>query len=118
MNEGSMKLEIKPDLFFQSAYKHETEKSKDDDSYGLVYNDFFHQMGDTLEVDIIWSSISDDDCEWLIANNDHMKVYLKDQGANSKKILECIPKTDKGNDLIEHMKFKYLHEFDDFVSSI
>ncbi|CAG9608761.1 hypothetical protein [Pseudoneobacillus rhizosphaerae] len=91
---------IRPRFYTESPYARELINDLEDDSYGLVFNEFLHEMGAMLEVDIIYNQ--QNKTQWIHADNRHMQIVLSKMD-NTGDLLEFIPKTIEGEQLISKM---------------
>jgi hypothetical protein len=110
MNKKS--LFIQPRFYTDSPYAKNLIKDLEDDSYGLVFNEFLHEMGAMLEVDIIYDQ--QDKTQWIHADNRHMQIVLNKMD-NSGDHFEFIPKTTEGEHLISKMAEEIRKENADYL---
>lgn len=90
-------LQVHPSFYTESNYAKNLIKELEDDSYGLIFNEFLHEMGLILKVDVLYDQI--DRTKWLHADNRHIKIILN-KSDNGEEHFEFIPKTSKGEKLI------------------
>jgi hypothetical protein len=105
-------LQVQPSFYTNSPYAKYIIKELEDDSYGLVFNEFLHEMGSMLEVDVIYNQINKS--QWIHADNRHMQIILNKTDNNTEQF-EFIPKTSKGEKLIAKMSEKLLKENKDYL---
>ncbi|MFV8827790.1 hypothetical protein [Alkalihalobacterium sp. APHAB7] len=98
-------LTLQSSFYVDSPYAKYIANEEHDDSYGLIYYEFLHEIGTLLEVDIIFDQLNA--TNWLIADNRHMQiVYHKDADNNDQ--IEFIPKTTDGEQSIQKMQEELL----------
>ncbi|WP_209124732.1 hypothetical protein [Alkalihalobacillus sp. BA299] len=106
-------LLVQHKFYMESPYAKHIMKEEHDGSYGLIYDEFIHEMGTLLEVDIIFNRLNEKN--WLIADNRHMQItYQKDAENNDQ--YDFIPKTNNGDKLIQEMIEKLLQSNNKFIS--
>lgn len=105
-------LQIKPHFYTESPYARELIKDLEDDSYGLVFNEFLHKIGAMLEVDIIYDQ--QNKTQWIHADNRHMQIVLSKKD-NSGDHFELIPKTIEGEQLISRMAEEIIKENGEYL---
>jgi hypothetical protein len=105
-------LQIQPRFYTDSTYAKNLIKELDDDSYGLVFNEFLHEMGAMLEVDIIYDQ--QNKTHWIHADNRHMQIVLCKKD-NSGDYFDFIPKTKEGEQLISKMVEEITKENGDYL---
>jgi hypothetical protein len=93
-------LQIQPRFYTESPYAKELIKDLEDDSYGLVFNEFLHEMGAMLEVDIVYDQ--QNKTQWIHADNRHMQIVLSKKDDTGDHF-DFIPKTIEGEQLISKM---------------
>ncbi|WP_216827571.1 hypothetical protein [Alkalihalobacterium elongatum] len=98
-------LTIQPAFYLDSPYAKYIEDEEHDDSYGLIYYEFLHEMGTLLGVDIIFNQLTE--TNWLITDDHHMKITYYKDGQNNE-MLEFEPKTIEGKQSIQKMADKLL----------
>jgi hypothetical protein len=94
-------LQIQPGFYTDSPYAQNLIKELNDDSYGLVFNEFLHEMGAMLEVDIIYNQ--QNKTQWIHADNRHMQIVLNKKDNKCADQFEFIPRTSEGEQLISKM---------------
>jgi hypothetical protein len=100
-------LQVKPDFYRDSPYAKVLTKELEDDSYGLVFNEFLHEIGSMLEVDIIYNQVNR--TKWVHADEEHLLITLNKDG-NSADEFTIIARTPKGVELLEQMTETLLKE--------
>lgn len=105
-------LQIQPSFYTDSPYAKELIKDLRDDSYGLVFNEFLHEMGSMLEVNIIYERL--DKTQWIHADNKDMRIVLNKKD-NKNEEFEFIPKTTKGEVLISQMSEQILRDNSEYI---
>jgi hypothetical protein len=105
-------LQIQPRFYNESPYARALIKDLEDDSYGLVFNEFLHEMGAMLEVDIIYDQ--QNKTQWIHADNRHLLVVLSKKD-NSGDHFEFIPKTSEGEQLISKMAEEIIKENGEYI---
>ncbi|MDE5413399.1 hypothetical protein [Alkalihalobacterium chitinilyticum] len=106
-------LTLQPSFYNESPYAKYIANEEHDDSYGLIYYEFLHEIGTLLEVDIIFDQLNA--TNWLIADNSHMQiVYHKDAENNDQ--IEFIPKTMAGEQAIQKMEEELLQDNSSYLT--
>lgn len=105
-------LQIQPRFYKESPFARALIKDLEDDSYGLVFNEFLHKMGSMLEVDIIYDQLNK--TQWIHADNRHMQIVLNKMD-NSGDHFEFIPKTIEGEQLISKLAEKIMKENGQYI---
>ncbi|WP_142302899.1 hypothetical protein [Bacillus sp. FJAT-45350] len=104
-------MQILSSFYTDSPYANYIKKEEDDDSYGLIFNEFVHEFGTILEVDIIYKQL--DKSNWLLADNRHMQITLQKDKKNEQ--LQFTPKTSQGEQLIFKMSEQLLQDNKDYI---
>lgn len=105
-------LQIQPRFYKESPFARALIKDLEDDSYGLVFNEFLHEMGSMLEVDIIYDQLNK--TQWIHADNRHMQIVLNKMD-NSGDHFDFIPKTIEGEQLISKMTEEIMKENGQYI---
>ncbi|OLO39161.1 hypothetical protein BTR23_08880 [Alkalihalophilus pseudofirmus] len=106
-------LVIQPSFYTESPYAKYIMSEENDNSYGLIYYEFLHEIGMILEADIIFDHSSEKD--WIIADNQHMQITYNKDGQNNDHF-DFIPKTSEGKELIIKMQEQLLQENHKFIT--
>jgi hypothetical protein len=104
-------LHIQPSFYSKSPYAKGIIHDLEDDSYGLVFNEFLHEIGSTLEVDVIFEQINQ--TQWLIADNRHMQIVLNKSDNN--EVIGFSPKTIEGELLLSKLSDQLLKENREYI---
>lgn len=94
-------IDVNPEFFQRSSYKEYMEQEQEDNSYGLIYNDLVQEMGNLLEVDIIWEPINSKKTTWFLGGNQDLYIMLNRAKGSEELILYTSSK--KGKTLVENM---------------
>lgn len=107
-------LTINENFFLTSSFAENIKDEQHDNSYGLIYDQFFHDIGMYLDVDIIWDHA--DELKWVIAKDREMDIILLDKGEHERKEIQFKPKTKEALKKIESAINYYKEEFGEFLT--
>jgi hypothetical protein len=100
-------LQVNPSFYTDSNYAKNLIKELKDDSYGLIFNEFLHEMGAILEADVLYDQI--EQTKWVHADNRHLKMILHKADIGNEEF-EFIPKTSKGDMLINKLANEFIKD--------
>lgn len=103
-------IRVPHQFFSESSYTENIRKEKEDDSYGLIFNDFAHDLGSMLGVDIIWNKLNNKETMWQIANDKNLEIIL-DETVKENESFVFVPRTTEGQKRIEEMMSNLKTEF-------
>ncbi|WP_246938548.1 hypothetical protein [Bacillus pinisoli] len=92
-----MNFEYKiPTTFFsKSEYAKELSDELENDAEGLIFDQFIHDIGAQLHIDIIYKRLSPEQYRWLLGKNQDVEVFL-DSHHEKYYQLSIIPLTPLG----------------------
>jgi hypothetical protein len=105
-------LTLQKEFFEDSEYAKKIIEQQDSDDFGLIFDDFVHDIGAYLEIDVIYESLNEDETKWLIGEDEHIKVFLEEQDDTFIFIFQ--PLTSHGEKLLQDLNLKF---FDRFIKS-
>jgi hypothetical protein len=105
-------LKLQKEFFEDSKYAKKIIEQQDSDDFGLIFDDFVHDIGAYLEIDVIYESLNEDETYWLIGEDEHIKVFLEEK--DDTFIFTFHPLTSHGEKLLQYLNLKF---FDRFVKS-
>ncbi|MFZ3589290.1 hypothetical protein ACOI1C_08345 [Bacillus sp. DJP31] len=69
---------IKKKYFQDSSYALQVSHELDNDSEGLIFDRFIHDLGAMLHLDVLYEKVVDNAEQWYIGGDQHLQVLLYD----------------------------------------
>lgn len=107
MNEYS--FEKKQDFFESSDYAKAIFKECDSSAPGLIFNDFVHEIGDDLELDIKYKSLNKENTYWSLGENTDIQLLLQEDPQNNNGTFTIKSKNKLIEQQIQEHVVKYKH---------
>ncbi|MCA1031145.1 hypothetical protein LCL95_08930 [Bacillus timonensis] len=99
-------LQVKKAFFEDSDYAKKIIEQAENDAEGLIFDEFVHEIGAFLEIDVIYESLNEDETRWLIGEDRHVKLLLDEEEVTFN--FEFHAKTETGEALIDKVFTKFI----------